>query len=394
MTLSRSSILHYWSARYGTIPVIGGKPTHTRNSAGTVADARGELYDAIINTPRFSWETDQSNTAASERRAMLLLEQAATNLLTAPSDFTNGAWTKTSVTPTVGAADPKGGSSASTLTATANGGTVVQSLAAGSLIQRTNSIWMRRRTGTGTVSVRRFDGGAYDAVTLTSDWQRVGPTLAAASTTRTFGIQFATSGDAVDVWDAEMVDGVLRTSEIASGGTRAADGFSWAFPPAPQAMMAYVRIVEGGTNTVNSGYGLVQISNAGGSDPVFLIYSPSGIYTAFHSNAGAVTSGAGAGSLLGETVELVAILFTDGSVQLIQSRNGLAVSSGARSGAKALGAAWSGAVLTLNANVSAIGVNKFADLRIVKYADVVATTAQGIMDELRAFELGPNGDVL
>jgi hypothetical protein len=88
----------------------------------------------------------------------------------------------------------------------------------------------------------------------------------------------------------------------------------------------------------------------------------------------------------------------DGSVQIIQSINGAAVTAAGQSGAVPGGpfaAAWSDTRLYANSTgASFVGSAKLAELKLVKYADVVASTAQGRMDEMRAFELGPNADVL
>ena len=66
-----------------------------------------------------------------------------------------------------------------------------------------------------------------------------------------------------------------------------------------------------------------------------------------------------------------------------------------QSGVQTLATAWSDTRLWLNSvGVIGVGANKFAEVKIVKYADVVASTAQGRMDELKNFELGPNADVL
>ena len=40
------------------------------------------------------------------------------------------------------------------------------------------------------------------------------------------------------------------------------------------------------------------------------------------------------------------------------------------------------------------GAGRYAEVKIVKYADVVGATAQARMDELRAFEIGASGEVL
>lgn len=398
MTLARSSVLHYWSSRYGPLPVIGGKPTHARNSAGMVGDGRGELYDAIINTPRFSWETDKS-TSANERRAMLLLERGGTNQIPFSADLSNAAWSKVTATITTGVRDPRGGTSACTVTATAASAQAYQLLAAGASIKRANALWVRRRTGTGAVSLFRSDGVGDAALTLTTDWQRFPATVPAASTARWVGIILATSGDAVDVWDGQQEDAPVISSEIVNPGagltSRSADSFYWDFPPIPQGMMVYLRFVERGS-VLSGGY-LLSLMSAANANPQFILYAPSGLYTAYHHNGTAPVSALVAvAPAVGDTVELVAQLTSAGIVNIIQSINGAAVTAGSASGANTLAGAWSDTKCWLNSAgiVGGQGLAAFADVRIVKYADVVGATGQAIMDELRAFELGPNGDLL
>lgn len=392
MTLTASSALFYWSARDGVVPVVGESPTFSRSTAGTVLDVRGRPMSALLNRPRFSWETDKS-TVNNERRAALLLEMAHTNALVAPSDFSNAAWTKTNVSVTTGVTDPMGGTSACTLTATANAATVTQALAAGASMQRSNTIWMRRRSGVGVVGVRRFDASVFDVVTLTSAWTRVSPTLAAASTSRQFGIYLDISGDAVDVWSAQQDDSPFPTSGIFAGGTRAADSLSYPALFPPQAMMLHVRFVERGT--LLAGGRVVEFSSSGDADPRLLVYVSGGMYVVSYANSAVVSSVLTVAPSLGDTVDLIAVLLLTGQVQIIQSINGGAVTSGVLSGALTLPANWSGAQLWFNSvGSTVVGCNAFMDVRAVKYADVVASTAQGIMDELKTFRLNSAGELL
>jgi hypothetical protein len=253
--LSKSSILHYWSSRFGMLPIVGGKPTFTRNSAGTVGDARGELYDAIINTPRMSWELDKSTTV-NERRAALLLELARQNNAAWSVDLTNAVWLKTAVTITAGIADPRGGANASTVTATSASNSCYQQMSAGTSMVRSNAVWIRRRTGTGTVSLLKADGAAYTDITaqLSSSWARLSPALVGASVNRFIGLAFGTSGDAVDVYNFQQEDGTFTTSDVVNTGasttTRAVDTCAWALLPPlmiPQGLIVYDRFIERGT---------------------------------------------------------------------------------------------------------------------------------------------------
>lgn len=386
--LNAASALHYWSARYGPVPVVGGKPVFTRNSAGYVNDQRGAPYSAIINTPRFGWDT-----ISSERRQTMLLELAKTNPLLYSSDFSNAAWTKVTTTVTTGIPDPMGGTSACTLTATAATSYAQQLLATSSSIARTGSVWLRRRTGSGTVQVQGPDGSTQPTVTLTSSWQRFSVT-GTTSTARYAAVVILTSGDAVDVWNFQIDDSAFSTSDIpttSAAVTRSADSFYWQYTAPPQAMMAYSRHVERGSQLISAS-GIYTIGNAAATDPLASVYNSGTYYTAYVNGRSSALAAAPA---IGDVVEIVLVLTSGGATQAIQSINGAAVSSSALSAATALPSAWSDTRLWMNSTgTSGLGSTRLAELKLVKYADVAASTSQSIMDELRGYELGPNGDLL
>lgn len=442
MTLSRSSVLHYWSSRYGPLPVIGGSPTHSRNSAGKVADARGIYYDAIVNTPRFSWNTDQSSSA-NERRAMMLLEQARTNSCLWSRDLTNAAWTSSGgLTAALNAPGLDGtANSATTLTDTdaASTSTRYQSATVsndnathvirvwiakdavtarvvgveldllGGTTTKTLRVDLNTATGANGASggggtSRVLDDGLWWIVEIamtnnstgnvTLRWfvyPSVGPSVLApaASTTGSCVI-----GNVNVELNQSVGSAPIFTTSAAV--TRAVDSFYWNYTPAPQAMMIYARWVERGT--LLSSLGLLGIGDLAGNGPRVTLYAASNFYTFLFQNVAAGTNYAvnvAGAPAIGDTMELVAVLPAGGQLLLLSSVNGAAVNANTVASTALTATAWSDAKLQLNQqNNSSAGLNAFADLKVVKYADVVASTNQGIMDELRAFELGPNGDVL
>lgn len=126
---------------------------------------------------------------------------ARKNLIERTDDLANALWSKTNVTVAPGVLDPDGGSTAFTITSTAASGVTEQPASVTNIIG-TMSVWMRRRTGTGTV--KTWNGSGYVSWgTLTSSWQR----LAVVSPTRTtqfLSVYFDNSGDAVDVWRPQI----------------------------------------------------------------------------------------------------------------------------------------------------------------------------------------------
>jgi hypothetical protein len=133
--------------------------------------------------------------AANPTSNGLLIEESRTNRILWCRDATQANWTKTNVT---AAKDQTGidgvANAASSLTATANDGTCIQTitLASGS---RTGSVYLKRITGTGNVQVS-LDGSTYSTVELSaSEWRRI--VLSGTVTNPTVGIRLAVSGDAV-----------------------------------------------------------------------------------------------------------------------------------------------------------------------------------------------------
>jgi hypothetical protein len=399
MALTKSSVLHYWSSRYGINPRVGGRPVFTRNSAGLFTTQEGEVDVAIVNTPRFDWATLNLPGGLTERRKVLTLELARSNRLVAPSDFSNAAWVKTSMTVTTGIADPAGGTSACTLTATAGPADLQQALSGLPSSMRTASFYLRRRTGVGAIQILKADGFSLNTIVLTSNWQRFDAPSNAAAVTGYANVRITTSGDAIDAWLGDLEDGPFVTSGIVagSGASRAADSFYWNFPPVPQAMMLYHRFVEQMSGDFSAS--LFEIAGAAHAAAYFMAYRDNAFtgYRLVHQPAGTnVIAQLTTFPLVGDTCEHGYLIASDGSVRIIQSINGAAVTDSGFTAALALAAAWNGPRLWLGkfGDGTYVGSQKSADFKVVKYADVVASTAQGIMDELRAFELGPNGDIL
>jgi hypothetical protein len=126
------------------------------------------------------------------------------NLLGFTELLTTG-WTNTNTTDTqVAIAAPNGSANSIDVAATAGNGTLLASL---SLLASpyTFSIWLRRKTGTGTVEIT-VDGTTYVTAAVTADWQRFSTTLTPTAGTKTPGIRIVTSGDAVYAWGAQLSD--------------------------------------------------------------------------------------------------------------------------------------------------------------------------------------------
>jgi hypothetical protein len=198
-----------------------------------------EYFPTNIGQPRFDWASTASTgagtiadpriipLAANPASNGLLIEEARANRILWCRDATQANWTKTNVT---AAKDQTGidgvANAASSLTATANDGTCIQTitLASGS---RTGSVYLKRITGTGNVQVS-LDGSTYSTVDLSaSEWRRI--VLSGTVTNPTVGIKLAVSGDAVAMDYGQVEDGAFATSPIlttTASVTRAIDSGS------------------------------------------------------------------------------------------------------------------------------------------------------------------------
>ena len=128
------------------------------------------------------------------------LTYAPNNWLLYSNTFTNAAWLNVTMTITNAnaVADPFGGTNATTLTA-AGATSVIQQVTARDAATGLNTLWMRRRTGTGQISLIKPDG-SNNYVTLTGTWQQVTSTSAQGGNYFYFGVQIDTAGDAIDVY--------------------------------------------------------------------------------------------------------------------------------------------------------------------------------------------------
>ena len=184
--------------------------TRALNTA-TRINASGVLEVVNADVPRFDY--DPSTLACKG----LLIEEARTNILPYSQDFSQVVFWNVNTTMGVasGVADPWGGTTAFTLTANGANSLFGTSRTGTSGIAYTGSIWIRRRTGSGTIVMRVGDNISVNITSqVSSSWSRVPVSNTPTTTTVRFFISLATSGDEVDIWGAQLEAGAFPTSYI------------------------------------------------------------------------------------------------------------------------------------------------------------------------------------
>jgi hypothetical protein len=137
---------------------------------------------------------------------------APNNLVLYSQDAAQSAWTNTHVTVTSGIADPFGGTTAQTLTASAGSASISQGSDANGA-NYVNSVWLRRRAGSGAISLTT-PGNTPTTVALTSSWRLFSLAGSPSAGSATFAIGIATGADAIDVCDCH-----LEVSSLSTPGT-------------------------------------------------------------------------------------------------------------------------------------------------------------------------------
>ncbi len=149
----------------------------------------------------------------------LLIEELRTNSLTFALNFSNAAWTTSTLTVGATVASPDGQTNGYTLTATGPNATIKAAVTT-TAVAWTASFWLRRVTGSGNVDIT-MDGTTFVTQTLTSTWTRFSASQTGVAGTSNPGIRLVTSGDVVQVFGGQAEAGAFATSLIPTFGTAA-----------------------------------------------------------------------------------------------------------------------------------------------------------------------------
>lgn len=199
----------FYTKAPGAVPTIAPFTTiftFTGDNKSYYRGSAGLLIPSATNTPRIEYD-------ASGNLLGLLVEGARTNLGLHSNDLTNAAWVPSNVTTAKTSTGPDGvANSASRVTASAGNGTSLQSVTSGSAT-RAYSVWLKRITGTGNIDLTVDNGTTWTTKTITASWARYEITQAAV-TNPIFGIRIVTSGDAIDVYGAQLESAAFGSSLI------------------------------------------------------------------------------------------------------------------------------------------------------------------------------------
>jgi hypothetical protein len=201
-----------------TTGVLDSRLTFTRASTtATYINSSGYVTTAGTNVARF----DHDPTTLAPRG--LLVEAQATNLLNWSASFatsggTNNNWADTNITRSTLGFDPTGVTTAITFSASAGNATVISSAAIGTSAARTFSVWLRRVTGTGNIQYTQNNGTNWTTQAITATWTRYTFTH---TVDHRVGIRIVTSGDAIEMWGAQLETGSGASSYIPTGASQA-----------------------------------------------------------------------------------------------------------------------------------------------------------------------------
>lgn len=193
-------------------------------SSNLLTDNKSEVWRSTGTTARLTatWSVAEliacvampycNLSSTATMRVRLTSEAQATNLLAYSEHFDNAVWNKTSITTAASSTvAPDGSTNAWTLTATAANAEIYQSVnvTAGKFV---SSVFIRRKTGTGQVSIRNTANSTWMPLTLTSSWTRFSNDGGTSGTTAALDILIAVSGDVIEVWGGQLEAGSTATS--------------------------------------------------------------------------------------------------------------------------------------------------------------------------------------
>ena len=208
---------------YSVLPSDGtGDFTVARNSIATRVNQSGLIEEVDVNVPRLDYSAGGC--------PVLLTEISSTNECRYSQDFSNSVW-NTGATRSVTfvpspIVDLEGQTNAYRMTSTASDNQVAILNTVTSGAGYTNSIYVKRVSGTGDVALRDVNNVAtFFPLSDADGWKRLSVTSLTSSANGRLYINLETIGDSIDIWGAQTEQQPAATSYIktTSAQTREAD---------------------------------------------------------------------------------------------------------------------------------------------------------------------------
>lgn len=223
--------------------------TTTRASTGWYFNSAGLLVSASNNIARGPHYDPITRVALG-----LLTETSRTNVVLRNRDLTNAVWTASNVTPLKNQVGLDGAAnSASSITATAGNGTILQAITLASSA-RYQSAFVKRLVGAGTLEMTMDNGTTWTAITPSGTGWNVKEIATQTLANPTVGFRIGTNGDSFAIDLVQNENGADRTTPIPTAGatvTRAVDVHTVAlsaFPFDVTKGTIYCEGVSGGLN--------------------------------------------------------------------------------------------------------------------------------------------------
>ena len=298
----------------------------TRSTSATRVNKEGLIEVVTNDRPRIDY-TDTSD-------GVLLLEKAATNLITYSEDFSNAAWTKlgtgtgsVAIVTSGYAISPDGTQNASRLQCDLNGGLTSsgnQSLIYDSYTSsgsQSLSVYLKSNTGSNQTIYFANTQTSGDTITVTSEWQRFEFNHSTATYVFAVGLRGRSGGAIDDTADVLIYGAQAETNSVASSyiptqgsaTTRVAEtasgsGNSEVFNDSEGVLFANI-------SQNNNSFNTISVSDGGTTDRVTLVYQNNTIKSILvHNNNVVVLEKSG---YLQNLFHKVAIKYTSSNVSLI-----------------------------------------------------------------------------
>ncbi len=254
-----------------TTVYFSGSPTAKFTTGETVNASGGGSAVAVYHYSASTTYMRASNQTGNFTGTLTGVTSGAVATISSTSSATV-YWTPTNLSATNGelslTSSPGGNTYIpNTLTATSGNGTLLQSVTSASA-NRTFSVWLKRKTGTGNIDLTVDNGATWTTQTITSSWARY--TITQTSVTNpVIGIRIVTSGDAVYVWGAQLESADFASSYIPTSTasvSRAADSLAYSTSNIPLDGFSVNMEFASNSTDLSSGPSAFYITSPGSAD--------------------------------------------------------------------------------------------------------------------------------